>query len=330
MLTIFKWARNFCIGGIIGFLILLTMGFVYERLAEYSDSRKYPPPGKIVEINGHKMHIYTEGSGDSTVVFASGFGIPCPYTDFYPLYSEISRHAKIVVYDRPGYGWSEVSADSRDINTIAEELHELLEKSDQKPPYILVGHSLASLEIIRFAQLYGDEVKGIVTIDAGNPEFYATETLSDSALSSLKLKSVLNNLGVFRLLFDYSPNFYSAAYAPRNNLALVPGKLRQIDMAMYLKNMVNKNKTDEFNNMKVNAAIVVREGSLQNIRLRILTSEAEATNEKWRTSQVAFKDWSSGSTQTFIPDTNHNMHQYIPDKIIAEIISLLHEYSSPN
>ncbi len=324
-----KWVRNLCIGGMAAFLILLATGFIYEKTAEYSDSRKYPPPGDIIEMNGHKMHIYTKGSGEVTVVFASGFGIPCPYTDFYPLYSEISKHAKIAVYDRPGYGWSEVAADSRDIDTIVEELHELLEKSDQEPPYILVGHSLASLEIIRFAQLYGDEVEGIVAIDAGNPEFYAIETLSDSALSSLRLKSILNNLGVFRLLFDYSPNFYSAAYAPRNTLALVPEELKDLDKAMYLKNMVNKNKTDEVDNMQVNAATVVQEGRLQSIPLRILTSEAEAADEKWRKSQLAFKDWSSDSTQTIMPGTNHNMHQYIPDKIIAEILSLLHGYSRP-
>ena len=93
-MKIFKLLRNLFIGGIIVFLILLAAGFIYEQSCEYLDSRKYTPPGKIAEINGHKMHIYTEGSGDTTVIFASGFGIPCPYTDFYPLYSEIAKHAK--------------------------------------------------------------------------------------------------------------------------------------------------------------------------------------------------------------------------------------------
>lgn len=322
-MRIFKWFRNLCIGGIIGFLVLIASGFIYEKSNEYLDSRKYTPPGKIVQINEHKMHIYTEGSGDSTVVFASGFGIPCPYTDFYPLYSKISKHVKVAVYDRPGYGWSDVSTTPRDIGTTARELHELLEKSGGKPPYILVGHSLASLEIIRFAQLYKDEVKGIVTIDAGNPEFYAKETLSDGAVSSFRLKSILNNLGVFRLLFNHSPNFYSAAYSPRNRLKLVSEELRELDKAMYLKNMVNKNKIDEISNIKVNAEIVVKEGKLQNIPLRIFTSESEAKDEKWRGSQEAFKDWSSDSIQKIIKGTNHNMHQYIPDEIVAEILSLL-------
>jgi pimeloyl-ACP methyl ester carboxylesterase len=211
----------------------------------------------------------------------------------------------------------------RDIDIIAGELHELLEKSGERPPYILVGHSLASLEITRLAQLYKDEVKGIVTIDAGNPDFYEKETLNDDAFTSLKLKSTLNELGVFRLLFNYSPNFYSAAYATRNYLELVPEELRELDKAMYLKNMVNKNKIDEYKNMRTNAGTVVKEGKLRDIPLSILTSEAEAKEEKWKRSQEAFRAWSSDSKQKIIEDTNHNMHQYVPDDIAAEILSLL-------
>lgn len=319
----FKWFRNLGIALAVGIIILLAAAFIYEQSAEFLDSRKYKAPGQTILVNGHKMHIYSEGSGEATVVFASGFGIPCPYTDFYPLYSRISKQTKIAVYDRPGYGWSQVCDTPRDIDTIARELHELLEKSGQRPPYILVGHSLASLETIRFAQLYKDEVQGIVMIDAGNPEFYEKETINDQAFTSLKLKSTLNELGVFRLLFNHSPDFYAAAYAPRNHLEFVPAELRELDKAMYLRNMVNRNKIDEYTNMKANAGIVVMGEKLGDIPLRILTSEAEATDAKWRNSQEAFTAWSSDNQQRIISGTNHNMHQYVPDEIATEILSLL-------
>lgn len=321
-MKILKFFKIFLICELAIFITLLVSGFIYEKVSKYSDSKKYLPPGKIIEINGHKMHIYTAGKGELTVVFASGFGAPSSYTDFYPLYSKIPEQIKVVVYDRPGYGWSDISSDPRDIDTIAEELHELLKKSQQKPPYILVGHSLGSLEIIRFAQLYKNEVKGIVTIDAGNPEFYASETLEDGALSSLKLKSILNNLGIFRLLFNYSPNFYSSAYAARNHLSLVPKELRGMDKAMYLKNMVNKNKIDEINNVKQNAETVTKAGQLNDIPMRILTSAEESKNEKWKTSQASFKNWSSNSIQKTIEGVNHNIHQYLPEMVLTEILSL--------
>jgi len=320
-----KLIRKILVVGILTVCTLLAVGIIYEVSAEYLDSKKYLPPGEVFEINGHKMHLYAEGTSDTTVVFASGFGIPSPYVDFYPLYNEISKQARIVVYDRPGYGWSESSDSPRDIDTIVSEMHELLEKAGEKPPYIFVGHSLASLEIIRFAQIYKDEVKGIVTIDAGNPEFYAKETITDEALSAVRLKFALNKLGVFRLLFNHSPDFYSSAYAHRNQLNLVSKELREMDKALYLKNMINKSKTNEYNNIKTNGETVVKSGKLENIPLRILTSEEESKDAKWKMSQEAFKDWSSDSTQKIVKGANHNIHQYVPEIINVEILSLLKE-----
>ncbi len=99
--------------------------------------------------------------------------------------------------------------------------------------------------------------------------------------------------------------------------------MREMDKALYLKNMVNKSQTNEYNNIKMNAETVVKAGMLQNIPLRILTSETEAKDEKWKMSQEAFKDWSSDSTQKIIIGTNHHMHQYAPEMINEEILLLL-------
>ncbi len=60
-------------------------------------------------------------------------------------------------------------------------MHESLGKAGEKLPYILVGHSMGSLEAIRFAQMYKDEVKGIVMIEAGNPEYYANENIDQDS-----------------------------------------------------------------------------------------------------------------------------------------------------
>lgn len=62
------------------------------------------------------------------------------------------------IYDKPGYGWSDITNAPRDIDTMIKEIHEVLSKAGEKPPYIYVAHSIALLEAIRFAQLYPDEV----------------------------------------------------------------------------------------------------------------------------------------------------------------------------
>lgn len=319
---ILRWGRNILIVIFAGAILLVLAGLAYEKISENRDSKKYNPPGQIIDINGHGMHVYAKGIGKATVVFASGWGIPCPYAEYYPLYEEISRFTRVVVYDRPGYGWSETSDSPRDIDTITQEIHELLEKSGEKPPYILVGHSLASLEVLRFAQLYTEEVQGIVLLDAGNPEYYANETLNDEATSSLSLKSVLSKTGVFRLLFKKSPSFLAAVYAPRNDFSLVPSELKDLDQAMYLKNMVNKSKSDEIDNLKTNASIVAASKSIGEIPLVILTSEDEASDPEWKSSQEALTNWSTISQQKILLGTNHNMHLYVPDIINLEILRI--------
>ena len=322
---IFKGLRNITIFFFAVILLISISGLIYEKIGLHSDSKKYSVPGKIVKVNGHDMHVFAEGKGNSTVVFVSGSGTPSSYADFYPLYNKISKYTRIVVCERPGYGYSEVANTNRDIDTITKEMHESLVKSGEKPPYIFVGHSMGSLEVIRFAQMYTNEVKGIVMIEGGSPEFYANEEIDQNQISSMKLKSILKNEGIMRLLFNYSKNFYNSAYSPRNQLSLVPLDLKNVDTAMYLKTMTNKNKTAELVNLKSNALIVKKNGNLGQIPLRILTSDEEAKDSKWKNSQEDFKSWSTDSKQKIVNGSLHYIHQYKPNEVNSYIIEIINK-----
>lgn len=315
----------------IGILLLgVVTGLIYERIGLYKDSQRYKPPGKMVSINGHDIHVFAKGEGDATIVFLSGFGTPSPYADFYPLYDDISKYARIVVPERPGYGYSKETLKPRDIDSIAQELHESLSKAGESPPYILVAHSLGSLEAIRYTQLYKDEVKGLVMIDAGNPEYYLLDSTNPALISSMNLKGVLKDLGVIRLMFNHSKDFYNAAYSPRNQLSFIPSEMREMDRALYLKTMANRTKKEELLNMKNNAQIVMKNGPIGQIPLRILTSELEAADRDWKGSQEAFKSWSQDSMQRVVKTSPHYIHHYKPEQIINEIMDLIHSIDIAN
>ncbi len=57
----------------------------------------------------------------------------------------------------------------RDPVTIAKELHTLLEKAGESPPYIMAGHSYGGHYIRVFTELYPDEVVGLVFLDSPHP-----------------------------------------------------------------------------------------------------------------------------------------------------------------
>lgn len=313
-------------------LALLTLGVIYEQVGERLDSREYPPVGQVVEVNGHDMHVFSQGTGPATVVFACGWEIPCPYVDFYPLYSVIAKRTRIAVYDRPGYGWSEVSGTPRDIDTIARELHQLLEKSGQRPPYILVGHSIGSLEVIRFAQLYRDETKGVVLIDGSNPEMYA-HTAKPSALSRLPndfshgLIFLINKMGISRLLTVIAPNFYSSSVlgTARNYFARAPRSLIKLDQAMFLRNFNNRNQLAEGRNKRDNAFEVAAHGHLKDMPLVIITSEQINSYREAGLNQLNLRKWSTDSKQIIVKNSTHAVHWYHPEVINREILAMLNK-----
>lgn len=299
--------------------ILLGIGCIYQNIKSKNDIQSYKPVGKIYEVKNKKMHIYTGGSGEVTVVFASGWGTVNPYADFYSLYDETSKFAKFAVYDRFGYGYSEFTEEKRDIDTIVDEIHQLLNKSEQRPPYVLVGHSLASLETIRYAQKYKDEVKGIVLIDGGNPEVYAKQKPSTLIAN---IQRQLMKFGIARALYK-TESFASSLNSERNNLSILPEDIKELDKISTLLRGNNRNIIDEMKRRQENAKKVVAGGKLNNIPLTIITSGSYGEESKgWIDSQVKLKDWSRYSKQFIVGDARHYIHQYKPEIITEEIAEM--------
>ena len=141
----------------------------YYRLGK--EAKAYPPPGRLVKVDGGKIHTYGEGKGDNTLVFLPGHGTSNPTIDFKPLWKRLIDQYRIVVVERPGYGWSEVSTTARDLDTMLEETRQALELSGEKGPYVLIPHSMSGLEALYWAQKYPLEIQAIIGLDPVVPEF---------------------------------------------------------------------------------------------------------------------------------------------------------------
>ena len=61
---------------------------IYNQIMLRKNKDLYGTPlGQLVEVDGHNMSIYTEGEGEHTIVFMSGWGTTSPILDFKCLYS---------------------------------------------------------------------------------------------------------------------------------------------------------------------------------------------------------------------------------------------------
>ena len=53
---------------------IALVGYIYEHVAEAADAKTYPPPGQLVDVGGHRLHINGTGTGSPTVVIEAGLG----------------------------------------------------------------------------------------------------------------------------------------------------------------------------------------------------------------------------------------------------------------
>ncbi|MEV5029257.1 alpha/beta fold hydrolase [Paenibacillus sp. LPE1-1-1.1] len=301
---------------------LAGIGTVYQWYGSVQDKKSYKPVGKLYEVAGSKMHLYTEGEGDTTIVFASGWGTVNPYADFSPLYEGLKSHAKIAVYDRFGYGYSDMTDRKRDIDTITNEIHELLLVSGQKPPYVFAAHSLGSLEAIRYAQRFPEEVKGILLTEGGSPEYYKT---SPELTFIPWIHSGLRTTGLLRALYHFN-GFPEWVANQSNGDMLLTEERKELNRKATLLKVGNRNMRDEIRQSRENAEIVLAGGKPLNIPLTVLTADyfgKLADDRAWKDNEAALPSWSVSGKQIIVQDSSHYLHSYHPELVVDELLRLV-------
>ena len=152
--------------------VLAACGFVMTLLGfsalgslavEPSAPELESPPGVMVELGGHRLHIHCTGEGSPAVIFESGLGGTS--LDWSRVQPEVSEFTRACSYDRAGYGWSEPGPSPRHAVRLAAELDRLLLSAGVPPPYVLVGHSFGGLTIRILAARREQTVAGLVLVD---------------------------------------------------------------------------------------------------------------------------------------------------------------------
>jgi pimeloyl-ACP methyl ester carboxylesterase len=315
-----RWLNKILLGVPLFLILLLIAGSIYQWAGARQDRKTYVPVGELYDIGGRSMHLYEGGQGDQTVVLVSGWGTVNSYVDFYPLYEKLGPHVKFVVYDRFGYGYSDSTDQKRDIDSIVEEVHGLLEASGQKPPYVFAAHSLGSLETLRYAQKYPNEVKGIVFVDGGSPEYYSSRT----PLTVVPyIQQFLVKTGVARALYHLN-GFAASLENERNGLKQVPNDLKEMNRVSTLLRAGNGDMKDEIRLSRSNANIVLAGPKPLAIPITVLTADNFGKPDPaWDKYEAAFPSWSTNGKQIIVKDTAHYIHHYQPNLVVKEILALV-------
>jgi pimeloyl-ACP methyl ester carboxylesterase len=179
---------------------VLLLGLIYEQASRARD-RHLPLPGRMIDMDGYRLHLTDDGTGGPTVMILHGAG-DCSFSWMY-VRRQLAPTARVLSYDRPGMGASPASGQAPDPVRTVEELHKVLERSGAPGPYVLVGHSLGGLIARLYAHRYPDEVAGIVFVDSSHEALLQDKPFLASlkALAVMaKIMRALSVVGVPRLL----------------------------------------------------------------------------------------------------------------------------------
>jgi pimeloyl-ACP methyl ester carboxylesterase len=127
-----------------------------------------PPPGRLVDVEGRRLHLVCLGQGSPTVVLEAG--ISDAFAVWARVQPALAKTTRVCSYDRAGIGYSDPGPLPRTSLTIARELHALLVAAGERAPYVLVGHSFGGVNVRTFAAKHPSEVAGLVLVDASHED----------------------------------------------------------------------------------------------------------------------------------------------------------------
>ncbi|MES2628683.1 MAG: alpha/beta hydrolase, partial [Bacteroidota bacterium] len=200
LLKISKWLS-------ISIAVILLTGCIAERFIQTNLEKKYQPAAEnFVTINGNKIHFEKRGTSGPTVVFQSGLG--SDYRAWEAVQATLPDTLTSISYDKAGLLWSEGKGTIRTLEYYADELTQLLEKTNCPKPYILVGHSFAGVTLREFIRKNRADIAGIVFVDVTHPdqmELCSAELLKSVTPPPRWLIASLTETGMIRSMYSFTP-----------------------------------------------------------------------------------------------------------------------------
>lgn len=124
---------------------------------------------KYIEIDGYNISTQLLGEGENVIVLLHGGGILSPIMEFKALSDLLAKNFKVLVIECFGYGLSDSANKERTIENITDEIHRVI-SAYQFGKYILMGHSIAGVYSLFYANKYPEEVIAFVGIDSSVPK----------------------------------------------------------------------------------------------------------------------------------------------------------------
>ena len=306
-----KILKKWFLGFLSFILLFLAATFIFHRISLEKEKASLTPMGQQVLVDGHQMNVYVEGNGPETIVVLSGAGIASPILDFKEVSESLSKRYKVVIVERAGYGYSDDSNHSRDVMEVLSETRQALSQANITGPFIILSHSMASLESLAWQEKYSDEVKTLIGLDWALPASY----------ENLKQNHALLTVGYWSSKIGLLRYFPESFYI--KNPTLIESERKQYKMLAYKQlmsqAMLHESQTVKENTKKVPSSINLKIPTL------LLVSNGEGTSFSQSEWQHYAETFASGQSnvQVIYMDVPHDLYHYQNHEVVSRIEDFL-------
>jgi len=105
-------------------LIAIMLATGRPGLAQQEPSTGYPPPGRLIDIGGRRLHLHCSGRGVPTVILVAGGGAFS--IDWTLVQQKVAETTRVCSYDRAGLGWSDPGSAEETVEATINDLHLLV------------------------------------------------------------------------------------------------------------------------------------------------------------------------------------------------------------
>jgi pimeloyl-ACP methyl ester carboxylesterase len=320
--------RRFGIGIVALMSLGVTLGAGYEVLGRRVAKRNFPPPGRLIDIGGRRMHLDCRGTGTPIVVLETGLDY-AGSLGWHAVHDSIANITRACAYDRAGIMWSERSEGPRNAATVAQDLHETLERAGERPPFVLVGQSLGGPYSMSYTKRFPDDVAGLVFVDASHPDQLERlkAVLPDAdpremVAVTLRIAASLPWTGLVRALVGsvdvpHLPPDADRAAAAHASTSM-PAMFAELDaLDSTLADAGTIRDLGDRPLVVLTATAPLRDEILRTLKLT--PEQAVEYQHVWKAMHEEEALWSTNSRHELVPDASHYIQFDRPDVVISAV-----------
>ena len=324
-----KWPKRIALGVVAVIALTALAGAGFEGFSRAAAAKSFTAPGRLVNVgSGRRLQLDCRGLGSPVVIFESGLDT-LGSLSWTRVHNEVAKTTRACAYSRAGIMWSDRATGAFDARREAGDLHKALATAGEKPPYVMVGHSLGGPYVLTYTGQYGSDVAGVVFVDASHPD-------QVSRLHNVIGRDLNEGAGLIKAADSLAWSGAVRLFAPKGSVTPDHAPPHTTLVATAWQPQSVHAAVRESDSLSETLAIAGQYRRLGDRPLVVLTRTATAPPEalkamklsadqgrrldaEWRAMQDDEATWSSRSRHRVVPDASHYIQFDQPQFVIAAV-----------